>query len=193
MEKKHYFSLSNRKDKIEKWLSISRESKSHLPFELNLNKAALLVLDMQNYFLDRNSHAHIPSVGTIIPTIQKLISFMKIKSRPIIFTKHISSDKSDDLMLRWWKDNITRDNELSEITSFIEIDKGITVIKSKYSAFSSPQFTKLIKESSIKQLLQFYYQTEQMISPPIPIFLACLSVIIPFDVERIFIPYPFKT
>jgi hypothetical protein len=37
-----------------------------------------------------------------------------------------------------------------------------------------------------------FYQIEQMISPPIPSFLACLSVITPFDVERIFIPYPFK-
>ena len=153
MEKKHYFSLTNRKEKIENWLTISRESKSYFPFTLNLDNAALLVLDMQNYFLDRNSHAHIPSAGTIIPTIQKLIAFMKENSRPIIFTKHISSDKSDDLMLRWWKDNITHENELSEITPFIEADKGITINKSKYSAFSSPQFTKLIRESSVKQLI----------------------------------------
>ena len=36
-------------------------------------KAALLVLDMQNYFLDPASHAFAPSAPSILPNVEKII------------------------------------------------------------------------------------------------------------------------
>jgi len=153
MEKELYFSLSNRKEKIHEWLTMCKETKSHQPFKLNLDKAALLVLDMQNFFVDKNSHAYVPSVGSIIPTINSLISFMSDKKRPIIYTRHITSDKSDDLMRKWWRDDISSDDQLSEITNFIDSEKGIVITKNKYSVFYSNEFTKLLKESPVEQLI----------------------------------------
>ena len=153
MEKELYFSLSNRKDKVNEWLAISKETKSHHPFELNVDKAALLVLDMQNFFVDKDSHACVPSVGSIIPTINSLISFMSERKRPIIYTRHITSDKSEDLMKKWWRDEISSEDHLSKITHFIDSERGTTITKNKYSAFSSNEFTKLLKESPVEQLI----------------------------------------
>ncbi|MFW9852734.1 MAG: isochorismatase family protein [Candidatus Thorarchaeota archaeon] len=153
MEKESYFTHANRKEKIEEWKSITRDIKSRKPFELRINRAALLVLDMQNYFIDRNSHAHIPSAGTIILPINNLISFMHEKRRPIIFTRHITSSEPDDLMKKMWKDIITEEDQISEIITHIDSSKGIVITKNYYSAFRKTGLNKLLKELGVEQLI----------------------------------------
>ena len=54
-------------------------------------QSALLVLDMQAYFLDASSHAYIPSAEAIVDGIVKLIKAYSDYERPIIFTQHINT------------------------------------------------------------------------------------------------------
>ena len=37
------------------------------------SRCALLVIDMQNFFLDERSHACVPSAGAIVPNIMEMI------------------------------------------------------------------------------------------------------------------------
>ena len=153
MEKESYFTHANRKEKVEEWDAICKASKSRKPFELELDKAALLVLDMQNYFIDRNSNAHVPSAGTIILPVNKLISFMYERGRPVIFTKHITSDEPHDLMKKMWKDNIPDEEHISGIINHIDSSKGIVLTKNFYSAFRKTGLNKLLKELGVEQLI----------------------------------------
>ena len=153
MEKESYFTHANRKEKIDEWQSIIKATKSRKPFELRVDRAALLVLDMQNYFIDRNSHAHIPSAGTIILPINNLISFMHDKGRPIIFTKHITSEDPEDLMKKMWKDIIKDEEHISGITTHIDSSKGMVLPKNYYSAFRKTGLNKLLKELGVEQLI----------------------------------------
>ncbi len=153
MEKESYFTHANRKEKIEEWQSIISEINARKPFALKIDKAALLVLDMQNFFIDHDSHAHVPSAGTIILPLSKLITFMHESGRPIIFTKHITSDDPDDLMKKMWKDNITEEEHISGITSHIDSSKGIVIPKNYYSAFRKTGLNKLLKELGVEQLI----------------------------------------
>ena len=77
------------------------------PWQLNPGKAALLVLDMQNYFLDPSSHAFTPSAPAIVPNILKLMEMARKFEMKIIFTKHVNDDKNADMMGKWWKDVLT--------------------------------------------------------------------------------------
>ncbi|MCG3215970.1 MAG: isochorismatase family protein [Candidatus Heimdallarchaeota archaeon] len=153
MEKVHYLTLSNRKEKIDEWLSISRESKSYQPFKFDINKAALLVLDMQDFFVKHDSHANVPSIESIIPTINNLISFMKDRRRPIIYTKHITSENPEDLMKKWWKDVISSDDEQSEISQKIDSGKGIIISKDSYSAFNNTDLKRILGKLSVEQVI----------------------------------------
>lgn len=82
MGKQIYFTHKNILSKSRKFL---RELGSlyHFPdIKFNPQTSALLVIDMQKYFLERNSHAFIPSAPAIIPNINKLIElFRKKKDR----------------------------------------------------------------------------------------------------------------
>ncbi len=82
MGKEIYFTHKNILNKSRKFLRELRVL-YHFPYiKFNPETSALLVIDMQKYFLERNSHAFIPSAPAIIPNINKLIElFRKKKDR----------------------------------------------------------------------------------------------------------------
>ena len=69
-------------------------------------QSALLVLDMQEYFLDPASHAFVPSGRSIIPGIQKLVTAYSQRNMPVIFTQHINTRQDAGMMSSWWNELI---------------------------------------------------------------------------------------
>jgi len=63
---------------------------------------ALLVLDMQNYFLQNESNAFIPSAPAIIDNINLLLAFAKQLNLPLIFTRHTNTKEDAQMMDKWW-------------------------------------------------------------------------------------------
>jgi len=130
-----------------------RHLPKRMPFDLSASKTALLVLDMQKYFLQPTSHAYIPSSGAIIPRINDLIRVFREINRPIIFTRHLNDEQNAGLMSVWWKDLIRSDNSLSEIDDDLA-HEGMTLInKSQYDAFYETDLEKILHEQGIEQLV----------------------------------------
>ena len=117
------------------------------------NNCALLVIDMQNYFLNNQSHAFIPSANTIIPNINNLISIFKEKNIPIIFTRHIQDKNDNNAMQRWWDDQIFEDTEHSLITDKLNTENTTIIKKSKYSAFNDTELNSILKKSNINTVI----------------------------------------
>jgi isochorismate hydrolase len=86
------------------------------PWKLIPGKAALLVLDMQNYFLDPASHAFTPSAPAIVPNIRKLILMAQKHKMEIIFTRHVNDEANAGMMGHWWRDMIRKDSFEGEIS-----------------------------------------------------------------------------
>ena len=108
MKKEAYFTEANIACKAENWFSDTGINyKRHGNFPFMPEFAALLVIDMQNYFLDAASHAFVSSAPAIIPGISGLISRFHDNGRPVIFTRHIA-DSSPTTMLEWWGDGTPR-------------------------------------------------------------------------------------
>lgn len=116
-------------------------------------KSALLVLDMQAYFLDASSHAYIPSARAIIDRILQLIIEYHKHGMPIVFTQHINSIEDAGMMARWWKDLITIENPLCQIIPEIDLSMGIVVQKSQYDAFHQTQLEALLHARNATQLV----------------------------------------
>ncbi len=66
----------------------------HLEPEIDLERPALLVLDMQNYFFSPDSHAFIPSAPAILPGVVNLITAFQQASLPVIFTRHENTEEN---------------------------------------------------------------------------------------------------
>ena len=59
---------------------------------------ALLVVDMQNYFLDNTEHAFIPSGPTIVPNVVKIMKACTDLNIPIFLTQHVNTDDDAGMM-----------------------------------------------------------------------------------------------
>jgi len=97
-------------------------------------RSALLVIDMQRYFLDETSHAFVPSSRAIVPGMVRLIGAFRGVGRPVLFTRHHNTPSEAGLMMEWWGDVLELQDPLSEIIP--ELDgMGAVIAKSRYDAF----------------------------------------------------------
>ncbi|PKN85197.1 MAG: hypothetical protein CVU45_08690, partial [Chloroflexi bacterium HGW-Chloroflexi-7] len=151
--KEQYFSLSSVDETSRRFLEATEKAvrRSHLPS--SLNQSALLVLDMQKYFLCDTSHAFIPSSTAILPKVNGLISVYRQSNLPVIFTKHINTPQNAGLMAAWWKEVLSEGMDLSEIDPRIDTGDGIVIIKTRYDAFINSSLDGILSEHKIRQLV----------------------------------------
>jgi isochorismate hydrolase len=125
----------------------------HADIVFRPNDAALLVLDMQEYFLREKSHAFIPSAPAILPNIQKLISDFSAHNRPVIFTRHSNTDADAGMMSRWWRDAIRADSPDSAIVPALDASSGIVIQKTQYDAFYNTLLEETLRGRGIQQVV----------------------------------------
>jgi isochorismate hydrolase len=155
-ENEDYLSKQNISKKTDKWLSeliIPPKRKSN--FSFSPKKSALLVIDMQKFFLNKESHSYIPAATIIVPNVNLIISKYREKNFPIIFTFHAYEvNENPGVMGKWWGDMLRVNNPLSEIHSSIDLDKDDIILrKNRYSAFVGTNLDKILKEKKIDSLV----------------------------------------
>lgn len=151
LKKENYFDDNNRIKSFASILSAIYKQKNKTRFDVN--KSALVVLDMQTYFTDRASHAYVPASEYIINKINSLVSLFESNNRPIILTKHTNDNINAKMMGKWWKHLIKVDNSLSQINEKIKTDTGIILNKTQYDAFFNTGLDEFLKTRNIEQIL----------------------------------------
>lgn len=107
----------------------------HSNIRLDTGRMALLVLDLQDYFLTEDSHAYIPAAPAIIPGVQMLIEAFKMLGRPIVFTRHVNTSADAGMMSVWWNDLIQPESPLSQISASLDTIGCHVIEKHQYDAF----------------------------------------------------------
>ncbi len=151
--KERYYNLRNIDLQAGKFLKIIEPYKKKHQFKLNNTQIALLILDMQKYFLVENSHAYVPSSKAIIPKIKKLQEVFLKHNLIVIRTRHVNTIEDAGQMARWWKDIITIDNPLSIIVEELVDNKAIAIHKTQYDAFFNTNLEEILKSKGIKQIV----------------------------------------
>lgn len=116
-------------------------------------RAALLILDMQNFFHDSKSHAYIPSAKAIIKPIKALANLFIQNNLPVIITRHINTKENAKQMDSWWRDILTEDSEFSPLITEFDIPQAELIIKSQYDAFDNTNLNELLQMNNIKQVI----------------------------------------
>ncbi len=116
-------------------------------------QSALLVLDMQEYFLSKASHAYIPSACAIVDGIIRLVRAYSAIGRPVVFTQHINSARDAGMMANWWSDLIMADNPMQGIIPEIDTSLGTLLQKSQYDAFYQTSLDDVLRAHDVLQVV----------------------------------------
>lgn len=131
-------------EKVLKELKPYRERKA----EIDSRHAALLVIDIQNFFRR--------IARPILENIQNVIRFCRQKNIPIIFTQHGHTDPSSDagVLGEWWGQVVLRGTEDWKFLPEIRIEPKDTVLaKTRYSAFYETDLENLLRSKGIRDLI----------------------------------------
>jgi len=142
--------MDERSDKM--LLKLARQVKRRRPPFKKVG-ASLIVLDMQRYFLEKNSHAFVPSAPAVVPSINSLISIFRSSNRPVVFTRHVNAPSDAGSMARWWKDLIAKENPLSEIIAELATTDCPVVEKSQYDAFYETSLDEYLRQCNTEQVI----------------------------------------
>jgi isochorismate hydrolase len=139
---REYITEENLDNKVQEWLS-KLPHRRKWKFPPKLKETALLVIDMQRYFLSKHSHAFLPAGIHIIERINSLARYIKENEGMIIYTRHLQKKGDEGIMAEWWQD-IIRDNEMADIDERIDV-MGPVLTKNRYSPFLLTNIEKLLK------------------------------------------------
>lgn len=154
MRKSRYFTPQSLPGESRAMLERVKSFRVKHPMAFVPHASALMILDMQRYFLEPSSHAYIPSAQAILPRILKLRDAYSARKLPIIFTRHVNSPEDAKLMARWWKDMISSEDPKSEIIPELLTMPDATIIeKSQYDAFYKTHLEGLLRAKGIRQLV----------------------------------------
>ncbi len=136
MRKEQYYTQETLQKKSQELLaSVESLRRRHTNVNFQPRKAALLVLDMQEYFLREDSHAFVPSAPSIVSGINKLYTAFAKKSYPVVFTRHINTLEDAGMMAKWWRDLINPHSAYSHNIAFENTKNTIQINKTQYDAF----------------------------------------------------------
>jgi isochorismate hydrolase len=154
MQKEKYYTQENIQEKSQNLLdSVEELRRRHINIEFHPTKSALLLLDLQEYFLREDSHAFVPSAPTIIPRLNKLLTAFNDKNYPVVFTRHINTPEDAGMMSKWWRDLINPHIAYSHNITFENTQNPIQINKTQYDAFHRTDLEDTLGRLNITQVI----------------------------------------
>lgn len=124
-----------------------------LPF--NWKRSALLVVDMQEFFLSPDSPAFMPQALPALAEAGKLVGLFREAGRPVLFTSHAHDDPALDggLMTLWWKKACRAGTPEAEVSPALAPLEGEVFRKCRYSAFTNPGLAEKLRALCVDSLV----------------------------------------
>jgi ureidoacrylate peracid hydrolase len=124
--------------------------------QINSEKAALLVVDMQNFFLDPSSPTFTEGGPVILPNVRKLIDAFRAAGRPVIYTCHVHHpDRLDAGIMGWWWEGMCLEGspESQVHDDIAPLPGEKIVLKHRYSAFYNTDLETILRVLKIEDLV----------------------------------------
>jgi nicotinamidase-related amidase len=116
------------------------------------NSPALLVIDVQNYFFDRQSPAFLAGAPRVLPRINRLIAAAREAGWPVVYTTHRAPRARGNLMATRWA-RLPAGKEAG-LCGGLERRTGEPVIaKEYYSAFMGTDLAALLASKGVRQIV----------------------------------------
>jgi len=150
-----YLTEKNLARKAKIWAKLMEKYNTHR-LKLDVKHCALLVVDMQHFFLDPKSPTFTEGGLAILPQVKKLIEAFHSTIRPVIYTAHVhAADGSDAGIMKWWWEGMCKEGTLeAEIHPLIApLPSEKVVKKHRYSGFYNTDLETILRCQGIKDLV----------------------------------------
>lgn len=150
-----YVTIENIDSKTQAWLQQIRPFNQH-EMQLNAAASALLVVDMQRFFLDAASPTFTCGGVAILPKVKSLLSAFRRADRPVIFSQHVHhpGDLDSGIMGWWWEGKCLEGSPESEIHPELAPLPGEKVVpKHRYSAFYNTDLETVLRCLKIEDIV----------------------------------------
>ena len=151
----YYVDSHSLPDKGALWLRQIEAFNQH-PMVLNRDKCALLVIDMQKFFLDPLSPSFTCGGLAILPVLHGLIKTFRQHGRPVIYTRHVHHPDHIDsgIMGWWWKGMCIEGTPESEIHADLAPQaREKVILKHRYSAFYNTDLEIVLRCLQVEDLV----------------------------------------
>jgi len=151
----YYVNQDDLAAKTESWLAEIAPFNTHR-FKLETAKSALLIIDMQKFFLNPQSPSFTCGGKAIIPNLQKLLAEFRKKRRPVIYTCHVHHPSGCDagIMKWWWEGMCLEGSAESEVCEELAPAAGEKIIyKHRYSAFYNTDLETVLRCLVVQDLV----------------------------------------
>ncbi len=152
---KPYVTTNTLEQKTREWLKEIEPFNQH-QMSFNKDKSALLVIDMQDFFLNPESPTFTCGGAAILPQLKRLIQAFRKAGRPVIYTRHIHHpDKIDAGIMGWWWDGMcVEGSPESEMHKDIKpLPNEKVVDKHRYSALYNTDLETVLRCSKIEDVV----------------------------------------
>jgi nicotinamidase-related amidase len=112
-------------------------------------RSGLLVVDMQGFFLDPASPAHMPSAAGILPRVRRLAGAFRSAGRPLAFAVY-STPPGGPMARRWRK--VCRGAAALALPEGLALPGEKVLVKSRYSAFRGSPLAAWFKRRGVRDL-----------------------------------------
>lgn len=150
-----YVTLDTLSAKTEDWLAwIAPFNPRRMDF--HPTQAALLVIDMQQFFLDPASPTFTCGGLAVLPNIARLLSAFRAAGRPVIYARHVHHPQHLDagIMEWWWQGMCLEGTPESEVHPDIAPLPGEKqVLKHRYSAFYNTDLETILRCLKVEELV----------------------------------------
>ncbi len=137
------------------WLGKISQVNTH-KMKLNRSRAALLIIDMQYFFLDPASPTFTCGGLAILPNVKKLLTAFRASKLPVIYTRHVHHPHRIDvgIMGWWWEGMCIEGSPESQIHHDIAPELHEKIIdKHRYSAFYNTDLETILRCLKVEDLV----------------------------------------
>lgn len=124
--------------------------------EFHPQASALLVIDMQRFFLDPASPTFTCGGLAVIPNLKRLIAAFRAAGRPVIFARHVHHPQRLDagIMEWWWEGMCLEGTPESEVhPELAPLPGEKQVLKHRYSAFYNTDLDTVLRCLKVEELV----------------------------------------
>lgn len=153
MQKQLYYRGEKDAKKVLLWKKKLQEACKHWK-SFDLNQSALMVVDMQQYFLNEDSHAFVPSSQSILPNVSRLIQLFRDAGRPVIYTYFAVEEGEKDPIGKWWGRTVHEGDPESLIVDDLQpMEDELVLRKPCYSSFQKTELEDILKSKGVQGLV----------------------------------------